>query len=148
MSKTTTYGMLKKGDLFVSCEKPDSGYFSRVMEKTGEFALFFNIIPGMFLEVITIPQDAKVIKVCEKPFREVTVGHMFALLREGMPVIVNTSTLYQKTADCVAVLLSKLYEPLATEIFHGHEKVIDFGDAYKIRVKVELDLRKEYGDEI
>lgn len=148
MSNITTYGKLKKGDLFVSCGNPDSGYFSRVIEKGGQFSQFFNTTPTIFPGVITTPEDAKVVRVYEKPFREVAVGHLFIPLNEGMPVIVGISTLYKKTSEGVAAPLANFKEPLATELFHGHEKVIDFGDAYKIRVKVELELEQSYGDEM
>jgi hypothetical protein len=143
-----TFGKLDRNDLYVIAGDPEG---REVEQKLGcLFSQIFNREPGIFSGVITTPDEVEVIKVHRRRFSEVQVGHMFALMPpKGKPVVVSISTLYQKDNDGTARLLKNFKDPSKVAIFTGDEEVIDFSNTYKVKVvvKVELDLRREYGYE-
>jgi len=149
VAKKTTYRKLGQKDLYVIAGDLEGG--EEVKQKFLAFSRIFNVDPGFCSGVITTMDDVEVILVHRRRFCEVAEWHMCAPVSpKGTPVVVSISTLYEKVADGAGRLLNNFENPCETEIFTGDEEVIDFGDAFKAKVvvKIELDLKKEYGDEI
>jgi hypothetical protein len=144
MGEKTIFEKLDWEDLYVLVGSLEG---EEVKERIdGLYSQIFNVGP----ELIMTSGNVDVIRVYRRRSREVAVEHMYALVPpKGMPVVVSTSTLYQKITDGTARLLDNFKDPAKTEILTGDEEVIDFGDAFKVKVvvKVELDLKREYGNE-